>query len=157
MPDLAISADKIAFLIEKAREFDVKEAASDLDSGSNAADDDMIDVLEDDGEDPIVRELTGFIRALNEDEQIDLVTLMWLGRGDGSVEEWDELRARAVDARSEYDNARAETARYLLGEPMLGDFLADGLDELGIDWTDERTTPDSSSQGEHDDDDPIRG
>jgi Protein of unknown function (DUF3775) len=157
MPDLAISAEKIAFLIEKAREFDVKEAASDLDSGSNAADDDMIDVLEDDGEDPIVRELTGFIRALNEDEQIDLVTLMWLGRGDGSVEEWDELRARAVDARSEYDNARAETARYLLGEPMLGDFLADGLDELCIDWTDERTTPDSSSQGEHDDDDPIRG
>jgi hypothetical protein len=157
MPDLAISAEKIAFLIEKAREFDVKEAASDLDSGSNAADDDMIDVLEDDGEDPIVRELTGFIRALNEDEQIDLVTLMWLGRGDGSVEEWDELRARAVDARSEYDNARAETARYLLGEPMLGDFLADGLDEFGIDWTDERTTPDSSSQGEHDDDDPIRG
>ncbi len=157
MPDLAISAEKIAFVIEKAREFDVKEAASDLDSGSNAADDDMIDVLEDDGQDPVVRELTSFIRALNEDEQIDLVTLMWLGRGDGSVEEWDELRARAVDARSEYDNARAETARYLLGEPMLGDFLADGLDALGVDWTDEHMTPDSSSESEHDEDDPSRG
>ena len=138
MPDLAISAEKIAFVIEKAREFDVKEAASDLDSGSNAVDDDMIDVLEDDGQDPVIRELTSFIRALNEDEQIDLVTF----------EEWDELRARAVDARSEYDNARAETARYLLGEPMLGDFLADGLDELGVDWMDERTTSDSSRERE---------
>ncbi|MGY4617918.1 hypothetical protein ACVWZ4_003145 [Bradyrhizobium sp. USDA 4472] len=31
--------------------------------------------------------------------------------------------------------------QYLLGEPMLGDLLADGMDELGISWTDERTTP----------------
>ena len=156
MPDLAISAEKVAFVIEKAREFDVKEVASDPDSGSNAADDDMIDVLEDNGVDPAGRELTSFIRALNEDEQIDLVTLMWLGRGDGAIEEWDELRARAVDARDEYDNPRAETARFLLGEPMLGDLLADGLDELGIDWTDERTTPESSSESEHDEDDPVR-
>src|SRR5215813_8154903 len=53
MPELSISTDQIAFLIEKAREFDVKEAASDLDSGSNAADDGMIDVLEDNGRDPV--------------------------------------------------------------------------------------------------------
>jgi hypothetical protein len=48
MPELAISAEKVGFLIEKAREFDVKDAASDLNGGSNGADDDMIDVLEDD-------------------------------------------------------------------------------------------------------------
>ena len=44
-----------------------------------------IDVLEDDG-DPIrsQREIAGFIGALNEDEQIDLVALIWLGRGDGN-------------------------------------------------------------------------
>ena len=89
MPDLAISAEKVAFVIEKAREFDVKESNVDLDSGSNAADDDMIDVLEDNGQDPVYRELTSFIRALNEDEQLDLVTLMWLGHGDGTIEEWD--------------------------------------------------------------------
>ena len=29
----------------------------------------------------------------------------------------------------------------LLGEPMLGDLLAEGLDEFGLTWTDERTTP----------------
>jgi hypothetical protein len=37
MPELAISAEKVGFLIEKAREFDVKDAASDPDSGSNGA------------------------------------------------------------------------------------------------------------------------
>jgi len=157
MPDLAISAEKIAFVIEKAREFDVKESNVDLDSGSNAADDDMIDVLEDNGQDPVYRELTSFIRALNEDEQLDLVTLMWLGRGDGTIEEWDELRARALDARSAYDDPRAEATRYLLGEPMLGDLLADGLDEIGVSWTEERITPDSSSESEQDEDKPVRG
>jgi hypothetical protein len=148
MPELSISPEKLAFIIEKAREFDVKEGSSDLDSGSNAADDGMIDVLEDNGRDPVVRELSGFIRALNEDEQVDLVALMWLGRGDGGIEDWDELRASAMEARGEYDNPRRETTQYLLGEPMLGDLLADGLDEFGVDWTDERITPDSSSESE---------
>ena len=46
MPELAISADKVAFIIEKAREFDVKEAASDPDSGSNPSDDDEIKTRE---------------------------------------------------------------------------------------------------------------
>ena len=37
-----------------------------------------------------------FIEAISEDEQVDLVTLAWLGRGDGSLEEWAELRAEAA-------------------------------------------------------------
>jgi hypothetical protein len=142
MPELTISPDKVAFLIEKAREFDVKEAAADPDSGSNAADDDMIDVLEDNGDDPVVREITGFINAMTEDEQIDLVALMRLGRGDGTIDDWDDLRREAADGRND------RTASYLLGEPMLGDLLAEGLDAFGISWTDERITPDSSSAGE---------
>ena len=135
MPELMISPEKVGFLIEKAREFDVKEAATDLDSGSNAADDDMIDVLEDDGADPVAREITGFIDALSEDEQIDLVALMRLGRGDGSIEEWKDLRRQAAEGHNN------RTARYLLGEPMLGDLLAEGLDEFGISWGGERTSP----------------
>lgn len=141
MPELAISAEKVAFIIEKAREFDVKDVASDSDSGSNPSDDDEIDVLEDSNSDPVAAELAGFIRGMNEDEQLDLVTLMWIGRGDGGADEWDDLRARAAEARAEYKAPRREAVKYLLGEPMLGDFLADGMDELGIDWGDERTTP----------------
>ena len=135
MPELLISPEKVAFLIEKAREFDVKEMDSDPDSGSNGADDEMVDVLEDNGRDPVKQELTGFIGALTEDEQVDLVSLMRLGRGDGTIEEWKELRREAVDGRN------GRTATYLLGEPMLGDLLAEGLDEFGIPWADERATP----------------
>jgi hypothetical protein len=135
VPELAISSEKVGFLIEKAREFDVKDIASDTDSGSNGADDDMIDVLEDNGKDPVVREISGFINAMSEDEQIDLMALVALGRGDGTIEEWPTLRSDAADARD------GHVARDLLGEPMLGDLLADGLAAFGIDWTDERITP----------------
>ncbi|MCP3463676.1 MULTISPECIES: DUF3775 domain-containing protein [unclassified Bradyrhizobium] len=156
MPELAISAEKVAFLIEKAREYDVKETDSDPDSGSNPTDDDAIDVLQDNGSDPVGREITSFIAALNEDEQIDLVALMWLGRGDGGPDDWEDLRARAVEARTEYQNPRRETAHYLLGEPMLGDLLADGLDAFGVDWTDERSSADSSGFSERDEDEPTK-
>jgi hypothetical protein len=135
MPELMISPEKVGFLIERAREFDVKEGATDLDSGSNGADDEMIDVLADDGRDPVVREIAGFINALSEDEKIDLVALMRLGRGDGTIEEWNELRQQAADG------SNGRTAQYLLGEPMLGDFLAEGLGEFGMPWGDERITP----------------
>jgi len=135
MPELTVSTDQVGFLIEKAREFDVKEGASDPDSGSNGADDNMIDVLDDGGDDPVVKEITGFINAMSVDEQIDLVALMRLGRGDGTIEEWDELRREAADG------ANGRTASYLLGEPLLSDFLAEGLSAFGETWTDERITP----------------
>ena len=135
MPELAVSADKVGFLIEKMREFDVKEGVSDPDSGSNGADDNMVDVLEDDGDDPVVGEITGLINAMSDDEQIDLVALMRLGRGDGTIEEWDDLRREAAEGHNK------RTASYLLGEPLVSDYLAEGLDAFGETWTDERTTP----------------
>ena len=133
MPNLAISAEDVGFLIVKAREFDVKEANSDPDSGSNATDDNMIDVLEDNSSDPVASEIAGFINALSEEEQIDLVALMRLGRGDGTIEEWDDLRREAADERERNRHA----ARYLLGQPLLGDYLADGLAAFGLSWVDD--------------------
>ena len=133
MPELAISVDKVAFLIEKTREFDVKEAETDPDSGSNPTDDDMIDVLEDDGSDPVAQEISGFINAMTEDEQIDLIALMRLGRGDGSIEEWNDLRREAAEVRGR------STSRTLLGEPLVSDYLAEGLDAFGLSWTGEGT------------------
>jgi hypothetical protein len=133
MPELAISVEKVGFLIEKTREFDVKEAETDPDSGSNPTDDDMIDVLEDDGCDPVAQEISGFINAMTEDEQIDLIALMRLGRGDGSIEEWNDLRREAAEVRGR------STSRTLLGEPLVSDYLAEGLDAFGLSWTGEGT------------------
>lgn len=137
MPELAISREKVAFLIEKAQEFDVKDLPADPDSGSNPADDNQVGVLEDDGSDSVASEMAGFIRALNEDEQIDLVALLWLGRGDGTIDDWKDLRARAAERRSGYSKPRYDTVTYVMGEPLLGDLLAEGLDKFGISWVDE--------------------
>jgi hypothetical protein len=137
MPELTISAPQVEFLITKAREFDVKEGATDPWAGSNGSDDRMIDVLADQGNDPVAWEIESFVKALSDDEQIDLVALLRLGRGDVTPEEWRDLRAEVT---RNYN--RGTTVRYLLGQPMLGDFLAEGLDELGLpNGGTERTTP----------------
>src|SRR5581483_3580598 len=126
VPELSISSEKVCFIIVKAREFDAKDVVTDLDEGSNPSDDRMIAVLEDHRDDPVVQEVRGFIGALTEDEQVDLVTLAWLGRGDGAVGDWRELRAEAARAHNN------RTASYLLGMPLLPDYLEEGLSQLGI-------------------------
>ena len=90
--ELTISPEKVVFLIEKAREFDVKDAPTKADPGSNPSDDGMIEVLEDHPDDPVLEEITGLIGSLNEDEQIELVALMWLGREDYDSKDWDQPR-----------------------------------------------------------------
>jgi Protein of unknown function (DUF3775) len=124
-PDLLIATEKVCFVAVKAREFDVKDAVTDPGGASNASDDSMISVLEDHGDDPVVAELRGFIGALDEDEQIDLVALAWLGRGDGTIEDWSELRAEASRAHNK------RTAAYLLGMPLLADYLEEALSLFG--------------------------
>ena len=79
--NLTISAEKVFFIIVKAREFDEKVAASDPDSGSNPSDDKEVDVLET-GDDATLQELKAALTTLNDDEKLDLVGLMWLGRGE---------------------------------------------------------------------------
>jgi hypothetical protein len=125
LPSLSISPEKVCFIAVKAREFDAKDVVTDPDDGSNPTDDGMISVLEDHRDDPVVQELSGLINALSEDEQIDLVALAWLGRGDGDIEDWDTLRAEAARAHNN------RTASYLLGMPLLSDFLEDALVEFG--------------------------
>src|SRR5690242_1710374 len=95
-PDLSISPEKVCYIIVKAREFDAKDVVTDPDDSSNPTDDAMVAVLEDHRDDPVVQEIAAAIFAMTEDEQIDLVTLAWLGRGDGSLEDWNELRAEAA-------------------------------------------------------------
>jgi hypothetical protein len=120
-PTLDIASDTLAFIIEKAREFDVKESDSDPDSGSNPSDDGNADILEDKTDDATREELVGAIRELNEDERAELIALAWLGRGTYELEEWDEA---VSTARSEHGKRAAE---YLIGLPLLGDYLEDGM------------------------------
>lgn len=122
---LQIDPGNVCYVIIKAREFFGKVAVVDSDSASNMADDGMLDVLEDRASDPVQSELTEFMDALNEDEQIDLVALMWLGRSDGNADDWRETRAEASRAHNDH------TTEYLMGTPLLADYLTEGLSKLG--------------------------
>jgi len=125
LPTLSISPEKAYFIVAKARQFEAKDGVTDPESGSNASDDGMRSVLEDRTDDPVLTELVNFIHDLNDDEQIDLVALTWLGRGDGDIDIWDELRAEATRAHNK------RTAAYLLSKPMLADHLEDALSKFG--------------------------
>jgi hypothetical protein len=122
---LTISPEKVCFIIIKAKEFDAKDEVTEPNPGSNPSDDMDIEVLEEHEDDPVVEELTSLINSLSEDEQIDLVALAWLGRDDYSAEDWSTVREDAARAHNQ------RTARYLLGMPLVGDFLEEGLSMLG--------------------------
>lgn len=122
MAALEISPDKVGFIIVKARELAAKVAA--WDDGASS-DHDADSILESFSDDATQEELKEFIRDLNEDEQASLVALAWIGRGSFAPEELDEALATA---RAERTN---RTEEYLLGMPLLPDYLEEGLDRLG--------------------------
>jgi len=121
-----LSPVKVAHIIIKAREYDVKVAAWGESSGPRASEDDSDSVLEDMKDDATRSEVATFIAGFNDDEQVELVALTWVGRGTYSVDEWDE----AIEtARNERVNT---TESYLLGIPLLADYLEEGLEALGL-------------------------
>ena len=122
---LNIKPEAVCYIIIKAREFDAKVEPDDPDSGSNPSDDKEIDVLEDLPVDPTLEELRGAIDQLNEDEGLDLVALTWIGRGDFTQAQLRDARAQARAI------PRTDRSRYLIGTPMLGDYLEEGLAALG--------------------------
>jgi hypothetical protein len=123
--DLTISAEKVCFVVAKARQFDAKDVLTDPGDDSNPTDDGGRAILEDHADDPVRQELAQFIAGLNIDEQIDLVALAWLGRGDGDLDGWVDLRTAASDAHN------TRTARYLIGTPLLADYLEEALAAFG--------------------------
>ena len=123
--DLNISDEKLAFLILKAREFDAEVDPVAPGPGSNPTDDRDVGVLEDIPENSTEAELRDALHALNEDEAIDVIALMWIGRGDFSREEWEEARRLATERH------RRDPTGYLMGNPSLADELEDGAEELG--------------------------
>lgn len=141
--DLGIDRETLAFIVLKAKAFDALIPADDPDDSSNAADDGFVDSLEDEADNPVGRELRAAISGLNTDARASLVAMAWLGRGD--YEEWDEALAMARE------RGNGSTSRYLTGLPLLGDYLEDGADKIGINLTAEEAIglgdPDIDTRG----------
>jgi hypothetical protein len=121
---LRINPDKVCWAVVKAREIDVKVAPEELDDASN--EDMMNRILEDYADDATFEELRSFLSALNDDELEDLLALTWLGRGDDTVDEWPEILGEVRDVRERH------TVDYLLGTPLLADYLEEGLAKFGL-------------------------
>lgn len=122
---ISIDPEQMCFIIIKARQFDAKVAPDDPDSGSNPVDDRDIDILQDFADDPTLQELTGAIEALNLDQQAELLAMCWLGRGDYTAEDWNAALELARGTRD------GDLTGYLVGTPLLGDFLEEAYSQLG--------------------------
>ncbi len=128
-----LSLAQACFIIVKAREFDVKVEPVIDDPASNPSDDGEAVILSDYGDaegpsgypvDSTEEELTATLQNLNAGEMTELLALLWLGRGDAS--DWDEAMAQAAESCD--DNA----VSYLMGTPLLGDLVQNGLSDLGL-------------------------
>jgi len=110
---LDLNTDTVRFIVERSREFQFEEEEGE---GADVADD------QPGGANATVRaELESAIADLEPDQQIELVALMWLGRGDYELDEWENAKR---DAAAAYNG---RTASYLIGTPLLGDYLEEGL------------------------------
>jgi len=122
VPNLSISPEKVFFIFSKTRQSEMEASEPEL----------IADLEDDDagegrvGKDTDLTELSSFISDLNVDEQIDLVALMWLGRGDGDLDSFSDLRSQAADAHNN------RTAAYLLGTPMFADYLEEAMSAFGL-------------------------
>ena len=72
------------------------------------------------------RELRDYIANLTEEEKYSLVAVFWIGRDSFSADEYEEA------VRTAEEESTNPTEDYLLGMPLLADYLESGLEALGI-------------------------
>ena len=124
---LAIPLERLGFIIAKAREFDAEVPVEpDAATGSDGPDDDEREVLLDTPDNPSEQELRDAIDGLSIPERQELLALTWLGRGDYDAASWPEALQQARDTEL------VHVTDYLVGTPLLGDYLEEGAEALGL-------------------------
>ncbi|MBK1718607.1 DUF3775 domain-containing protein [Thiocystis violacea] len=118
---LHIKLETLCHIIEKAREFQAKEEVVLPDSPASPTEDWALQLLADHSDDYTLLEMTHAIGGMSERQRAELVALMWLGRGDYGIEEWESA---VDDAIGDYS---LNAAGYLLSHPMVSDDLEEGL------------------------------
>lgn len=122
---LTIPLEKLAFIIEKARQFDAESAPVNENGRADGDDEGIAAILDETRSNPTYQELTGSIDSLNDDERDEIVALTWLGRGDFSKGEWRQAKATA------HLRHNGREAAYLAGTPLLADYLEEAISQLG--------------------------
>lgn len=122
---LDLNPETVCQLIERAHEFHAKEEVAIAEEPANASGDWARQALANYRGDPTYRELKSMIEDLEPDQQVSLVALMWLGRGDFDETEWNSALAQAREQWTDH------TADYLIATPLVADYLDEGLAMLG--------------------------
>ena len=124
---LNVSGETVCRLVELAQAFQSQEAITLPNDGSNPIDEPGDAPAPAAGvDDPSRAEFGTIVADLEPDQQTEVVALMWLGRGDFQEDDWQgALRL----ARDEWT---PETADYLLGHPLLPEYLVEGLAAFGL-------------------------
>ena len=122
---LAVNPETIGQIIYMAREFHAQEQVSIPEEPLSATSDWAMQILASHQDDPTYAELKSTIEGLEPDQQVHLIALMWLGRGDFLAQDWES----ALEASGESWNEN--TADYLIGKPLLSNYLEEGLAQLG--------------------------
>jgi hypothetical protein len=120
---LKVRLETLCYIIAKARECQAKEQVVIPNATTDADDDWAMQVLADHAGDMSLQEIKAALEDLSPEQQAEVVALMWLGRGDYALDEWEEASAEAL---ARYLDQR-DTVRYLLSHPMVSDHIEDGL------------------------------
>ena len=118
---LKINPDTVCRLIDLAHEFHGQEAVVIPEVPDSPSGDWAVQMLADHAGDTTLEEFKSILDDLDPEQQQQVVALLWLGRGDYSLEEWDDALQEAADQWNE------TTAEYLIAHPLLADFLDEGL------------------------------
>ena len=124
---IELNPEIVRQVIDMSHQIQAKEGASAPDEDEGADGDWARQILADHANDPVAGELTSMIDDLEPDQQVTLVALMWLGRGDFELDEWEAALSAAGDAWN------TRTAAYVIGTPHAADYLAEGLSQHGYD------------------------
>lgn len=124
--EINLSKDIIYRIMERAREFQSKEAVVIPEDVNEMSEDDFMQILADHQNDLTYQEVKEVIDDLEPDQQVTLVAIMYLGRGDFELEEWGECLKEASRGWTKH------TAEYLLSKPNVASYLEEGLNILGL-------------------------
>jgi hypothetical protein len=130
MTALPFNASRIEELVLRFNAVMAKEGTDVSDLGGNATDDQVTATLQETDGDLSRDEITQEIESMNDEQQDALVALFWIGRGDAEPIAWEQTKALA---RQQHEGL---VSRYLLGKPMVGEYLTEGLEkmlEYGVD------------------------
>lgn len=123
---LEINTGIICNIILKAHEINIADDLKMPEEQDELSDTEWKQILAEYQEDESYLELKTLISDLEPDQQLQVIALMYLGRSDFDKNEWFNALAQAntipVSSRADY----------LISNPMLADYLEEGLSIFGL-------------------------